>query len=108
MSTDGGQTYTKAELAGPALPKAHTRFYLPWTWNGEEAVLQSRCTDDKGQVQPTEAQYAKYWGLTRQELYATVQSQLGHCNWIQAWRVNPDGTVTNGLAPVDAVADVHA
>ncbi len=108
VSTDGGQTYTEAELAGPALPKAHTRFYLPWTWNGEEAVLQSRCTDDKGQVQPTEAQYAKYWGLTRQELYATVQSQLGHCNWIQAWRVNPDGTVTNGLAPVDAVADVHA
>ncbi len=108
VSTDGGATYTEAELAGPALSKAHTRFYLPWEWNGEEAVLQSRCTDEKGQVQPTEAQYAKYWELTRQELYRTVQSQLGHCNWIQAWRVNRDGTVTNGLDPIDAVADVHA
>jgi len=90
------------------LPKAHTRFVLPWRWNGEEAILQSRCTDEKGQVQPTEAEYARYWGYTRQQLYATVQSQLGHCNWIQPWRVHHDGRVTNGLPPVGAVADVHA
>ena len=43
------------------LPKAHTRFFLPWTWTGEEAVLQSRCLDEKGQLQPTEAEYAQYW-----------------------------------------------
>ena len=107
VSTDGGQTYAVAEMAGPVLPKAHTRFYLPWRWDGQEAVIQSRCTDENGLVQPSEAEYAKYWGLTRQQLYRTIQSQLGHCNWMQAWRVNPDGRVTNGLPPVEEVSDVH-
>lgn len=108
ISTDGGKTYKEAELAGPVLPKAHTRFLLPWRWDGEEAVIQSRCTDERGQVQPTEAEFAKFWSFTRQQLYATIQSQLGHCNWIQPWRVNRDGHVTNGLPPVGAVVDVHA
>ncbi len=108
MSTDGGATYQEAELAGPVLPKAHTRFYLPWRWNGEEAVLQSRCLDERDQLQPTEAEYARYWELTRGQLYGTVQSQLGHCNWIQPWKVGRDGKVTNGLEPVDVVVDVHA
>lgn len=107
VSTDGGQSYQTAELAGPALPKAHTRFYLPWRWNGEEAILQSRCTDENGSVQPSEAQYARYWEMTRQELYATIQSRLGHANWMQTWKVNRDGSVSNGLEPVEVVADVH-
>ena len=75
--------------------------------NGEEAVIQSRCVDEKGQVQPTEEEFAKYWNMSRRQLYATIQSVLGHCNWIQAWRVNPNGKVTNGLPPVGAIADVH-
>ena len=107
VSTDGGQTYQEAELAGPVLSKAHTRFYLPWRWNGDEAVLQSRCLDEKGQLQPTEAEYARYWNLTRGELYGTIQSQLGHCNWQQPWKVGTDGKVTNGLAPTAVVVDVH-
>jgi sulfane dehydrogenase subunit SoxC len=107
VSTDGGKTYKEAEIVGPRLSKAFARFYLPWKWDGEEAVLQSRCVDEKGQVQPTELEFAKFWGFTREQIYSTIQSQLGHCNWIQAWRVNRDGQVTNGLAPVAAVADVH-
>ena len=108
VSTDGGATWREAELAGPVLPKAHTRFYLPWRWQGQAAVLQSRCLDERGQLQPTEAEYARYWNLTRAQLYGTVQSQLGHCNWIQPWKVEPDGRVTNGLEPTDVVVDVHA
>ena len=108
VSTDGGATWREAELAGPVLPKAHTRFYLPWRWNGQAAVLQSRCLDERGQLQPTEAEYARYWNLTRAQLYGTVQSQLGYCNWIQPWKVDPDGRVTNGLEPTEVVVDVHA
>ena len=107
VSTDGGRTYEEAELAGPVLPKAHTRFHLPWRWNGGEAVLQSRCLDERGQLQPTEAEYARYWELTRAQLYGTIQSQLGYCNWIQPWKVSADGKVTNGLEPTDVVVDVH-
>jgi sulfane dehydrogenase subunit SoxC len=108
VSTDGGKTYKEAEIAGAVLTKAFTRFYVPWKWDGEEAVLQSRSVDEKGQVQPTEAEFAKYWSLTRQQLYSATSSQLGHCNWIQPWRVNRDGKVTNNLPPVGAVTDAHS
>ena len=108
VSTDGGATYQEAELAGEVLPKAHTRFHLPWRWNGGEALLQSRCLDERGQLQPTEAEYARYWNLTRGQLYGTIQSQLGYCNWIQPWKVAADGEVTNGLEPTEVVVDVHA
>ena len=49
--------------SGAGGSKAHTRFSLPWNWNGEEAVLQSRCTDEQGEVQPTMAELAKLWGV---------------------------------------------
>ena len=40
-------------LDGPALPKAVTRFRLPWRWDGGPAVLQSRAIDETGAVQPS-------------------------------------------------------
>jgi sulfane dehydrogenase subunit SoxC len=81
-----------------------TKFALPWRWGGEEAVLQSRCVDETDEVQPTEAEFARYWKLTREQLYRQM-TRLGHCNWIQPWRVNTNGVTTNGLEPVAEVAD---
>jgi sulfane dehydrogenase subunit SoxC len=108
VSTDGGRTYKQAKIADTPLPRAFTRFYLPWTWDGSEAILQSRCVDEKGQRQPSEEEFAKYWGFTRPQLYRASNTTLGHCNWIQAWKVNPNGDVTNGLAPVTvAINDNH-
>ena len=34
ISTDNGKTWKDAELQGPVLPKAHTRFTLPWEVGG--------------------------------------------------------------------------
>src|SRR5438552_803989 len=45
VSADGGQSWAPAALQGPVLPKALTRFRIPWQWNGGPAVLQSRATD---------------------------------------------------------------
>jgi len=42
VSTDGGKTWKDAQLQDPVASKAHTRFVLPWEWNGEEATLLSR------------------------------------------------------------------
>ncbi len=53
VSTDGGTTWQDADLQSPVLPIAHTRFRLGWTWDGTECILQSRCTDDTGYVQPS-------------------------------------------------------
>ena len=45
-----------ATLDAPVLPQSHTRFRFPWTWDGSEAILTSRATDETGYVQPTREQ----------------------------------------------------
>lgn len=89
VSTDSGQTWKNAELNDPILPKALTRFRLPWTWDGEETWLQSRCTDETGYLQPT-----------RDELIAVRGTRPGpdgfdHFNGIKQWHVHSNGQVTH-------------
>jgi len=85
VSTDAGKTWLPAQLQEPVLPKCHTRFRFPWRWDGKEAILMSRCTDETEYVQPS-----------RQALVAVrgVNSRY-HYNAIQSWRVTADGTVQN-------------
>ena len=85
VSSDGGGTWQDAELQRPVLSKCHTRFRLPWNWNGREAVLQSRVTDDSGYVQPTLEALHKIRGT----------DGANHNNAIQSWRIARDGEVTN-------------
>lgn len=85
VSVDGGQTWQEATLDGPVLPKCHTRFRLPWTWTGDEAVLQSRAVDDTGYTQPTLQDLVKVRGT----------NSVYHLNAIQSWHVAPSGEVTN-------------
>jgi sulfane dehydrogenase subunit SoxC len=85
VSTDGGKTWRDARLQEPVLPLAHTRFRLDWRWDGREAVLQSRCIDETGYVQPTLAELVKVRG--RNSLYFN--------NAIQSWKVAADGSVHN-------------
>lgn len=92
VSTNGGMTWHLAQLDQPVLPLAHTRFRYPWRWDGSEAILQSRCTDETGYTQPT-----------RQALIAARGAHgrfgsLYHFNGIQSWRVRTDGRVENVAA----------
>lgn len=101
VSTDGGKTYKDAELQTPVLRKAHCRFRFNWEWDGEEAVLQSRCTDDAGQVQPTKEEIAKVWGVDIEYFRTRVKGQSNsaahHFNAIWPWKVAKDGSVHNAL-----------
>jgi sulfane dehydrogenase subunit SoxC len=98
VSVDGGRNWKDARLQQPIAPKAHTRFGFDWTWNGEEVVLQSRCTDDKGQVQPTIAELAKFWGVDMDYFrMAATTADMGNFNAIQPWKISRDGSVTNAL-----------
>ena len=92
LSVDGGKTYKETQLQDPVLPYAHARFRFAWEWNGEEAILQSRCTDEKGEVQPTILEAAKVLGVTPDYFM-----QADHFNGIQPWRVNRDGSIVNAL-----------
>ena len=94
VSTDSGRTWKDAELQGPVVPKAHTRFGYAWNWDGEEAVLMSRSTDERGQVQPSLAELGKIWDVDAN--YFRTHG-LGHFNAIQPWKVAADGSVYNAI-----------
>jgi sulfane dehydrogenase subunit SoxC len=85
VSTDGGISWQPAELQSPVLDRAITRFRLPWSWNGGEAILQSRAIDSLGYVQPTRSQLISARGLSTQY----------HYNAIQSWKLSTNGELTN-------------
>lgn len=87
VSTDGGRSWTAAELQDPVLPMAHTRFRLPWEWDGHGATLMSRAVDETGYVQPTLAVFESVRG----------KGTDFHFNHIRAWTVQPDGRVFYGV-----------
>ena len=96
VSIDAGRTWKEAEIQGPVNSKAHTRFGFAWDWDGEETVLQSRCTDERNETQPTPAELAKFWRV-EPEFFRTTGTIPGHFNAIQPWKVNRDGSVQNAL-----------
>ena len=85
VSTDGGQSWRQAALQEPILPKCHTRFHLPWQWNGEDVILQSRCLDDTGYRQPDRTALVAVRGV----------NSVYHYNAIQSWHIAADGKVSN-------------
>jgi len=88
VSADGGKSWALAALSDPVLPKALTRFRLPWRWDGGPALLQSRATDTTGYVQPT-----------RDAVIAARGSKnFYHFNGIASWRVAEAGEVTHVFA----------
>lgn len=90
VSTDGGRNWQNAQLAGPVLPKAHTRFRLPWHWQGGMAELSSRATDETGYIQPTR----------RVLIDARGPGALPyHLNPILSWIVENDGRVIYKAEP---------
>lgn len=88
ITTDGGRTWSRADLQEPVLPYAHTRFRSSWIWKGGEALLASRCEDGTGYVQPTRPALVEQRGV----------NSGYHQNGIQVWKVAANGTVTNGNA----------
>ncbi|MGD1092338.1 MAG: sulfite dehydrogenase [Bryobacteraceae bacterium] len=88
VSTDAGRTWRDAELQTPVIPIAFTRFRYGWKWDGGEAVIQSRCTDEHGDVQPT----------LRDLVKARGENWGYHFDPIQPWRIQTDGSVLNALA----------
>jgi sulfane dehydrogenase subunit SoxC len=85
VSTDDGHSWGDAELIGPVLPMAATRFRFHWRWGGEVTTLRSRATDETGQMQST-----------REEIIA-VRGMNGtdHYNGIKIWYVKDDGSISH-------------
>ena len=88
VSADGGASWREAPLQGPVFSKSFTRFRLPWEWNGTAAVLQSRATDEKGNVQPTRQAFVSQY----------VAGMNYHNHYIQTWAIAADGSISNVYA----------
>ncbi len=86
ISTDGGESWNKATLQEPVISKCHTRFRFAWDFNGAQATLMSRATDETGQTQPTHAELKKLRG----------PGTSYHYNHIRAWTVRQDGSIVFG------------
>lgn len=88
VSTDDGKTWQPAQLQEPVLTRAFTRFRLPWTWDGQPTVIQSRAIDETGYVQPSFSELRNVRGL----------NSNSHNNAVQPWRVAESGDVGNARA----------
>jgi sulfane dehydrogenase subunit SoxC len=86
VSTDGGESWTQAEIIGPSLPTAHVRFQYMWRWTGQPATLMSRAVDETGYTQPTLAEFKRVRGTGTDY----------HFNAIRSWKVAANGAVTFG------------
>jgi sulfane dehydrogenase subunit SoxC len=95
VSTDGGKSWKEAKLQTPVHTKAHTRFTFDWAWDGEEAMLMSRSTDDQGDLQPSRAELYKNWGVPDEDMKKAIR--VIHFNAIQPWRVARDGSVHDAM-----------
>jgi sulfane dehydrogenase subunit SoxC len=85
VSVDGGKNWQEAKLQEPILTRALTRFRLPWHWDGQPAVIQSRAIDETDYVQPTFSELLAVRG----------ENSFYHNNAIQPWAIDAQGQVTN-------------
>ena len=84
VSVDGGRTWQNSTLQGVVRSKAHTRFTLPWFWNGDATEIQSRAIDETGYVQPA----------LKQLLRVRQSSPINyHFNPVVGWQINPNGEI---------------
>jgi sulfane dehydrogenase subunit SoxC len=88
VSVDGGESWQAAALQEPVLTRALTRFRLPWQWDGQPAVIQSRAVDETGYAQPTLSELLAVRG----------ENSFYHNNAVQPWRIDAQGQVTNANA----------
>lgn len=89
VSTNNGQDWRDAVLNDPVIPRALTRFSLPWNWEGQNAALMSRCTDETGEVQPTRERFIAKWGIH------FGPDGFDHYNGIKTWYVHAGGRVSH-------------
>jgi sulfane dehydrogenase subunit SoxC len=98
VSADGGKSWGEAALQGPIHEKAFTRFVMPWRWDGQPAVLQSRAWDEAGNVQPLRAEFVAARGETRKPMTTPLAFPNQHYNSITSWGVDRKGEVSHVYA----------
>jgi sulfane dehydrogenase subunit SoxC len=89
VSIDGGRSWYPARIESTPEPMCTVRFSFPWMWDGQPTVVQSRCMDETGYLQPTLKQLVAIRGSNG------AFGSVYHLNAIQSWAVAADGSVSN-------------
>jgi sulfane dehydrogenase subunit SoxC len=98
VSADGGKSWGEAALQGPVHDKAFTRFVMPWRWDGQPAILQSRAWDEAGNAQPLRAEFVAARGQTKQPVTNPVVFPNQHYNSLTSWAVDSKGEIKHVYA----------
>ncbi|MFA5899068.1 MAG: sulfite dehydrogenase [Hyphomicrobium sp.] len=85
VTIDGGKNWQEARIDGPVFDRSVARFYVDLDWQGEELLIQSRCHDSTGYLQPTKDELRKFRGV----------NSIYHNNGIQTWLVRASGETEN-------------
>jgi sulfane dehydrogenase subunit SoxC len=75
VSTDAGNAWKQAQLSGPVLRKAQSRFQMDWEWDGKPTEIVSRSTEKK----ETSSPIANHSSLrsVRMRCFITTRSKPG-------------------------------
>src|SRR6476660_859760 len=98
VSADGGKSWGEAALQGPVHEKAFTRFVMPWRWDGQHAILQSRAWDEAGHVQPLRAEFVAARGEARNPVTTPLAFPNQHYNSLTSWGVDSKGGIRHVYA----------
>ena len=98
ISADGGRSWGEAALQEPVLSKAFTRFRMPWRWDGQPVILQSRASDEAGNVQPLRAEFVASRGQTRKPVTNPLGFPNQHYNSITSWGIDSNGEIKHVYA----------
>jgi sulfane dehydrogenase subunit SoxC len=98
VSADGGKSWAEAALRGPTHPQAFTRFDMPWRWDGQPAVLQSRAYDEAGNAQPLRKEFVAARGETKKPVTNPAAFPNQHYNSITSWGIGSNGEIKHVYA----------
>jgi sulfane dehydrogenase subunit SoxC len=98
VSADGGKSWAEAALQGPVHDKAFTRFAMPWRWDGQPVVLQSRAWDEAGNAQPPRAEFVALRGQTKAPVTNPLAFPNQHYNSTTSWSIDPTGEIKHVYA----------
>ena len=71
---------------------------MPWRWDGQPAILQSRAWDEAGNVQPLRADFVAARGQTRQPLATPLAFPNQHYNSLTSWGIDSNGEIKHVYA----------
>jgi sulfane dehydrogenase subunit SoxC len=98
VSADGGKSWAQAALQGPVHSKAFTRFRMPWRWDGQPVVLQSRAWDEAGNSQPLRADFVALRGETKTPVTNPFGFPSQHYNSLTTWAIDSKGEIKHAYA----------